>query len=113
MTVTGLPAGNPMCITGMKVFSARGGNVSSVMGRLILVSALSVTWVAVYASLLASMYASFWKCRISQRASVAFLFWSSRHHRYALYPLAASDTAHAIHPYHSMPLTLLAVVPSD
>lgn len=86
----------------MNLFSVLGGNVSSSMAIANRIGAWSVTLFALYGSLVASTYASFWKWRSSQSGSVAFLRWSSFHQRQALYPLAAIDTAHAAHPYHSI-----------
>lgn len=86
----------------MNRFSDRGGKVSLTMGTGNAVAAAIVTLVAVYGSFVARTYASFWRCRISHNGCTAFLRRSSRHHLHALYPLAAIDTHHATHPYHSI-----------
>lgn len=86
----------------MNRFSVLGVNVSFSMAWTNVVAAVSVTFVAVYGSRVASTYASFWKCLISQTGEVAFFSRSAFHHLKALYPLAAIDTPHAAHPYHSI-----------
>lgn len=96
------PVPYPHRSAGRKRFSDRGLKFSFSIARGKLVSALRVTFLAVYGSRVLSTYASFSKCRISHFARVALRWRSSSIHRIALYRPVRRAMLQASHSYQFM-----------